>query len=209
MQAATQRPTRWKLEMADRIPSLATRLVGERIVLRPPKENDAVRLSRVLEQNASHLRPWSPAPPRGTNPAAPVELTRSIANQRKQWRQGRGFTFLITGREQTAPILGRIALSEIVRGVFQNAYVGYWTVRERGGQGLASEALELLIRFAFQDAELHRLQAAVMSSNRPSRRVLDKARFRLEGTSERYLQINGRWEDHLIYALTSEERPRL
>ncbi len=191
--------------MPDRIPSLATRLVGERILLRPPKENDALRFSRVLEQNASHLRPWSPAPPRGINPAAPVELSRSIANQRKQWRQGRSFTFLIFGREQSAPILGRIALSEVVRGVFQNAYIGYWTVRERGGQGLASEALQLVLRFAFKDAELHRIQAAVMSSNRASRRVLEKARFRMEGMSERYLQINGRWEDHLIYALTSEE----
>lgn len=193
--------------MADSIPSLSTRLHGARVLLRPPTENDSLRISRALEQNAGHLRPWSPAPAPGSNPAAPLELVRSIANQRKQWRAGRTFAWLILDREKPQQLLGRITLSEIVRGPFQNAYVGYWTTRERGRRGIATEALELVCDFAFHQANLHRIQAAVMAANAASRRVLEKVGFRMEGVAERYLQINGRWEDHLMYALTSEERP--
>jgi len=209
--AAAMLPLPWTPDrteaMADRIPSLSTRLLGERVLLRPPTEKDSLRLSRALEKNLAHLRPWSPSSPPGTNPAAPVELVRSIAYQRKQWRLGRTFAWLILARANPQQLLGRITLSEIVRGSFQDAYVGYWTTRDQGRQGLATAALELVCDFAFRSANLHRVQAAVMPSNTASRRVLEKVGFRMEGVAERYLRINGHWEDHLMYALTSEERP--
>jgi ribosomal-protein-alanine N-acetyltransferase len=114
----------------------------------------------------------------------------------------RGYAF---GIVRDHDLIGRIALNNIVRGVFQNAYVGYFVGRDHNGMGLATEAVRLLAVHAFDDLALHRLQAAVMLDNPGSMRVLEKAGFRREGVARRYLQIDGTWVDHVLFALTSEE----
>jgi len=93
----------------------------------------------------------------------------------------------------------------VLRGAFQNAYLGYWIDGERQGRGLTTEAVVAATSFAFEAAGLHRVQAAVMPRNLASQRVLEKAGYRREGVAERYLCIAGRWEDHQIFALTAEE----
>jgi ribosomal-protein-alanine N-acetyltransferase len=102
-------------------------------------------------------------------------------------------------------LIGRIALNNIVRGVFQNAYLGYFVGRDHNRMGFATEAVQTLTAHAFHDLALHRLQAAVMLDNPGSMRVLEKAGFRREGVARRYLQINGAWVDHVLFAITSEE----
>ncbi|MBI3725865.1 GNAT family N-acetyltransferase [bacterium] len=94
------------------------------------------------------------------------------------------------------------------RGPFRNAHLGYWIDREHQGRGLTTEAVRLLLAFAFGPLALHRVQAAVMPRNRASCRVLEKAGFRREGLARRYLMIDGKWRDHLIYAITIEESAR-
>jgi ribosomal-protein-alanine N-acetyltransferase len=96
-------------------------------------------------------------------------------------------------------------VSSIQRGPFQNAYVGYWIDERMAGKGYTPEALVVAMRFAFEDLRLHRLQIAIIPRNRPSRRVVEKLGLRLEGIAERYLEINGVWEDHMRYAITTEE----
>ena len=91
------------------------------------------------------------------------------------------------------------------RGPFQNAYVGYWIGEEFAGRGYIPEALVVLVRFAFEDLKLHRIQVAIIPRNSNSRRVVEKLALREEGVAERYLEINGIWEDHLRYAMTAEE----
>src|SRR5207342_3877462 len=102
-------------------------------------------------------------------------------------------------------LVGRVALNEVVRGVFGNAYLGYFVDEAVNGRGYATEAVRLAVRFAFAEASLHRVQAAVVPRNTASVRVLEKAGFREEGYAERYLCINGVWEDHRIFAITSED----
>jgi len=104
-------------------------------------------------------------------------------------------------------VVGRITLSSVVLGAWRNANLGYWVARDRGGRGYATEAVALAVRYAFEDAGLHRVQAAVMPRNAPSIRVLEKNRFRPEGLAARYLQIHRAWEDHLLFAVTREEWP--
>jgi ribosomal-protein-alanine N-acetyltransferase len=94
-----------------------------------------------------------------------------------------------------------------VRGAWQNATLGYFVGEAWGGRGYASEAVRQAVEFAFNRIGLHRVQAAVMPRNVRSIRVVEKNGFRLEGMAERYLQIDGRWEDHLIYSITSDEWP--
>jgi ribosomal-protein-alanine N-acetyltransferase len=100
---------------------------------------------------------------------------------------------------------GEINLSDIRRGSFQNGYVGYWIDVAQAGNGYVPEACVLLFGFAFDELGMHRLQIAIVPRNAPSRRVVRKLGLRGEGIACRYLEINGRWEDHVRYAITAEE----
>jgi RimJ/RimL family protein N-acetyltransferase len=106
---------------------------------------------------------------------------------------------------QSGELLGRIRLSTVFRGPWQNANLGYFVGHRHNGKGIATAAVKLTARFAFEAAGLHRLQAAVMPWNKASRRVLAKAGFREEGFARNYLQINGKWEDHVLHAMTRED----
>ena len=102
-------------------------------------------------------------------------------------------------------LVGEINLNAIQRGPFQNAYIGYWIDEAKAGQNLVPEAVVILTRFAFEELRLHRLQIAIIPRNARSRRVMEKLCYREEGVAERYLEINGVWEDHIRYAITVEE----
>jgi ribosomal-protein-alanine N-acetyltransferase len=112
---------------------------------------------------------------------------------------------LLTEREKEGAIVGRVALGGVLRGAFQNAYLGYWVDEDRQNRGLMTEAVAAATAFAFGPAGLHRVQAAVMPRNVASQRVLEKAGYRQEGLAQRYLCIAGQWEDHLLFATTAEE----
>ena len=91
------------------------------------------------------------------------------------------------------------------RGPFQSASIGYWVDARHAGHGYVPEGVALIIRYGFDDLHLHRLEAAIVPRNAASRRVAAKLGLREEGTSERFLQINGVYEDHVRYAITAEE----
>lgn len=183
---------------------LATRIFSDRLVLRAPVEADVNAIRRLHLDNAEHLRPWSPAAEPGADPFSPPALARLVVAQRKSWLEDRAYTLLIEEREAPGQLAGRIALTEVVRGVFQSAVLGYWVDRRRQGQGLMTEAVAAVVRFAFDDLRLHRVQAAVVPHNLASRRVLTKTGFREEGVALRYLKIAGRWQDHVIHAITDD-----
>jgi ribosomal-protein-alanine N-acetyltransferase len=184
--------------------ALSTRLVGERVALRPPRTSDIPGLRRLLADNAAHLRPWSPAAASGQDPLSLVEITRTITSQRRAWKEDRTYALLIEAPETDA-LIGRVVLSEVARGPFQNAYLGYWIDHRWQGKGLTTEAVRLTTRFAFDVLGLHRVQAAVIPHNVASRRVLSKLGYREEGIAQRYLSIAGAWQDHVIYAITRED----
>jgi len=115
---------------------------------------------------------------------------------------GTGFGF---GIFVDARLVGEITLSSIQRGPFQNGFVGYWIDEAMAGNGLAPEATVAVLRFAFEELALHRIEIAIVPRNRASRRVVEKLDLREEGVALRYLEIDGHWEDHVRYAVTSEE----
>ncbi|NLA35432.1 MAG: GNAT family N-acetyltransferase, partial [Actinobacteria bacterium] len=96
-------------------------------------------------------------------------------------------------------------ISSVHRGPFQSAYIGYWIDQRLAGNGYMPEAVVLTLRFAFEQMGLHRLQISIIPRNTASRRVVEKLGLRNEGVAERYLEINGVWEDHIRYAVTAEE----
>jgi ribosomal-protein-alanine N-acetyltransferase len=101
-------------------------------------------------------------------------------------------------------IIGAASLSQIFRGGFQNAYLGYYVASPYAGRGYMTEALQLMLRYAFKDLKLHRLEANIQPGNAASIALVKRAGFVLEGYSERYLKVCGRWRDHERWALTLE-----
>jgi len=186
-------------------PSLTTRIASERLVLRPPRASDVPELRRLLRANAAHLRPWEPAPEPGQDPSSLTAIANRIARQRRDWKRGDSYALLVTLREAGEPIVGRVNLGGVLRGAFSNAYLGYWIDEGHQSRGLMSEAVRGILAFAFGTAGLHRVQVAIMPRNAPSLRVVEKVGVRREGFAERYLRIAGIWEDHVIFAMTSEE----
>jgi len=175
-----------------------------RVALRAPRVSDAPRLLENAVRSQDHLAPWSPAPEPGQIDVAHVR--ERILEQRRDFRADRHYRFCLTlGRE--GPIIGRVALSQVVRGVFQNAYLGYWIDVEHARKGLMTEAVRLVLDVAFRDLALHRVQAAIIPHNVASLGVARNVGFRQEGRAERYLKLAGAWQDHLLFALTADEWP--
>ncbi len=186
------------------LPPLSTRLVTGRLVLRPPQASDVPEVRRLLRANAEHLRPWSPVPRSGEDPSSLTEISKAILRQRKEWSHGEAYVLFAEDGTDGA-LVGRVALTGVMRGAFMSSHLGYWIDVEHQGKGYMTEAVAAVVTFAFAEVGLHRVQAAVMPRNAASLRVLAKLGFRKEGESLRYLQIAGRWEDHHIFALTAEE----
>jgi ribosomal-protein-alanine N-acetyltransferase len=103
-------------------------------------------------------------------------------------------------------ITGVFTISQIVRGAFQSAYLGYYAHQRHANQGLMREAMEQVLDHAFGPLALHRLEANIQPGNQPSIALARGAGFRLEGFSPRYLLIGGQWRDHERYAITADER---
>lgn len=179
-------------------------LVGRRLVMRPLVADDFGQWREVRTVNEEWLTKWEPARISGQPDVVKNRQafsSRCAARQRER-QLGTGYGFGVFVDNQLA---GEMNVSAIQRGPFQNAYVGYWIDQRLAGQEYTPEALVVAMRFAFEELRLHRLQIAIIPRNRPSRRVVEKLGIRLEGMAERYLEINGTWEDHLRYAITVED----
>ena len=184
-----------------RVP-LSTTLTGPRLLLRPPQPSDVAELTMLYARNRKHRRSSKPASPPGIDPTSRDVVRAEVRRHRREWRDDEAYRFCVFEDGRAA---GGIALGGVQRGGFANAYLGYWIDVDRQGRGLMTEAVALVLDFAFGAAGLHRVQVAVMPSNAASRRVVAKAGFREEGLALRYLEIDGRWEDHVLHAITAEE----
>jgi [ribosomal protein S5]-alanine N-acetyltransferase len=171
------------------------------IYLRRLEVADAEALLEMLLRDRSFLDQWEPTR---------SERFYKLESHQKRLEALQGDEsfadfgiFLADGDE----LVGRIQLSGISRGPFQNAYLGYFVSERHNGRGYATEAVRQAVHAAFGELGLHRVQAGVIPRNLASIRVLEKAGFREEGLALRYLQIAGVWEDHKLYAVTAEEWP--
>jgi ribosomal-protein-alanine N-acetyltransferase len=115
---------------------------------------------------------------------------------------GSGFGFGIFTQQR---FVGELTISSISRGPLQSAFIGYWIDEAVAGQGLMPEAVVVALQYAFESLRLHRVEINIIPRNSASRRVVEKLGLRFEGVAERYLEIDGAWEDHARYAITAEE----
>ncbi|MCL4314053.1 MAG: GNAT family N-acetyltransferase [Actinobacteria bacterium] len=179
------------------------KLHGRRVELRTLTVADYEAWHEVRVRCRDWLVPWEP---RTYGEVLPEEDRASFAyrcqarERERQLGTGYGFGIFLFGT-----FVGEISLSSIQRGPFQSAMIGYWIDKQVAGRGLMPEAVVTVMSFAFEELGLHRLEIAIVPRNRASRRVMEKLGLREEGIALRYLEIDGRWEDHVRYAITVEE----
>jgi ribosomal-protein-alanine N-acetyltransferase len=164
-----------------------------RVLLRPPNAEDRDAFLAAVRRSRSLHHPW-------VQPPSTAE--RYDAYLRSLGQPSRAGFFLCL--RETGDLAGVVNLSEIVRGIFQSAYLGYYAFVPHAGQGLMAEGLTLALREAFGRMRLHRLEANIQPENRASIALVEKLGFRKEGYSPRYLKINGRWRDHERWAVLRE-----
>ena len=186
----------WPLSLRPK--PVETALVGENLYLRHPTFGDYRQWALVRGQSAGFLKPWEPLWPR--DDLTPEGFHRRMERFRQDMRQGRSLPYLIFSLQDNQ-LLGGINVSNIRRGICQMASIGYWMGSAHAGQGHMNAALALLLPYLFDHQGLHRLEAACMPHNHASIAVLRRQGFHLEGKARRYLQINGKWEDHLLFGL--------
>jgi len=177
---------------------------GHRVMLRALEASDFSEWKEVRLNNIEWLTKWEPTRPAGM-PDVINDRNAFAArcNARDRERHlGSGYGFGIFVEEK---LCGEINISSIQRGPFQSCYVGYWIDERCAGNGYTPEALAVVLQYAFEEIGLHRVQVAIIPRNASSRRVVEKLSLRDEGIAKRYLEINGEWEDHIRFAITSEE----
>ena len=182
------------------------RLETERLTLRLPRHADFRPWTALRESSRDFLTPWEPT-------WAVDHLTRKSFTGRVYWAQralGQGNAVpLFIVRRADDSFLGAITLDNIRRGPAQSATLGYWIGQPFARQGYMREAIEAVVHYAFRGQDLSRVEAACLPENVASRGVLEKAGFKYEGVAQSYLQINGRWRNHVLYAhLRGDRRGR-
>ncbi len=179
-------------------------MFGRRVMLRTLTVADFASWRAVRLASATWLEPWEPKKnqhaPDPINDRDAFAMRCSARQRERQLGNGYGFGIFVDG-----DFVGEINLNSVQRGAFQSGYVGYWIAHAAAGNGYMPEAVVTLMRYAFEELYLHRLQISIIPRNFRSRRVMEKLGLRDEGIAERYLEINGVWEDHVRYAITSEE----
>jgi ribosomal-protein-alanine N-acetyltransferase len=172
---------------------LATR-PGSRVELRDLTLSDREAFLEMVRESRELHRPWTYPPERGDQ--FDDLVSRTVRDD---------FACLVTTLVASGEIVGIFTISQIVRGYFQSAYLGYYASARHAGKGLMAESMLLVLDHAFGPLALHRLEANIQPGNAPSVALARGAGFRLEGYSPRYLLIGGRWRDHERYAITADE----
>jgi len=175
-------------------------LEGDRVRLRPPRAADFPEWSVLRRNSREFLQPWEPAWP--ADELSFLAWRRRLAAYQRELDLGLGFAFFVFRKEDEA-MVGGVTLSNVRRGVAMMGSIGYWAAQPYTRNGYTYEAVKAVTQFAFGRLGLHRLEAACVPENAPSRNLLEKAGFRHEGKATAYLKINGVWRDHLTFGLVA------
>jgi ribosomal-protein-alanine N-acetyltransferase len=182
------------------------RIETERMTLRLPIHADYRAWAALRDQSVAFLQPWEPS-------WSEDHLTRKAFANRVYWAQrtvaqGTALPLFLIRRADES-LLGAITLDNIRRGPAQAGTLGYWVGQAHARQGYMREAIQGVVHYAFSVMDLSRIEAACLPENAASRGVLELCGFKYEGVAQSYLQINGRWRNHVLYAnLRSDRRGR-
>jgi ribosomal-protein-alanine N-acetyltransferase len=176
-----------------------------RVTLRAPILSDYPQWARLREESHAFLAPWEPIWP--VDDLTKLAFRRRIRRYQREIRNGTGYPFFIFSPDEET-LLGGLTLAQIQRGVTQSGVLGYWMGAPHAGKGLMSAAVRAVIGFAFDTIHLNRIEAACLPHNAASTALLEKVGFTREGYARKYLCIDGRWQDHVLYGLVRDDPRR-
>ena len=168
--------------------------MGNGVVIRTPRRLDEATVLAAVRRSRKLHRPW----------VSPPATARAFQEYLASKRRPNHVAFFVWSQRHN-DLVGVVNLSEIVRGNFQSAYLGYYAFAPYARRGLMREGLAQVIAHAFKKLGLHRLEANIQPGNSASRALVRSLGFRREGFSPRYLKINGRWQDHERWAISAED----
>lgn len=173
-------------------------------MLRPLAATDFEAWSEVRLRNGEWLTRWEPMPLiTSPDPAKSRDaFTHRCAARDRERQSGNAYCL---GLFVNNVFAGEVNLNSVMRGAMQSGTIGYWIDEAKAGNSYVSEAVLVLMKFAFEELRLHRMEVCIVPRNANSRRVVEKLQLREEGVAERFLEINGVWEDHVRYGFTIEE----
>ncbi|MDB5080071.1 MAG: alanine acetyltransferase [Chloroflexi bacterium] len=181
------------------------RLDIDNLYLRLLEEKDIPELLKLYQDNWAFLQPWEPYRPESFFTSDNFRYMVQADQAATCADEAYAFGLFLADSDR---LIGRYRLSWVMRGCAETCNLGYFLAEAYNGRGYSTRAVKRIIRFAFEELGLHRVFAATMINNIASQRVLEKAGFRREGTALRFLKINNRWEDHCMFAITTEDLPQ-
>ena len=177
-------------------PESGLRIEGQGVRLRPPRASDFAEWQNLRAVSRDFLQPWEPTWPQ--DDLSRAAFRRRLLAYARDRDAGAAYPFFIFRAGDDA-LTGGITLSNVRRGVAQMGSIGYWCGQPYARQGHTLAAVRALCDFAFRSLGLHRVEAACIPDNAPSRTLLLKAGFEEEGYARAYLKINGNWRDHVLF----------
>jgi len=178
---------------------------GDGVFLRLPRSGDYVEWAELRARSRAFLTPWEPTWP--ADDLTRTAFRRRLRRYQKDVRDGQAYPFFIFS-SHSGKLVGGCTLSNVRRGVAQTCSLGYWVGEPHQKRGYTGAAVRALIPFVFDQLKLHRLEAACLPTNEPSRALLTACGFTHEGFARNYLRIDGAWRDHLLFAILSSD-PRV
>jgi ribosomal-protein-alanine N-acetyltransferase len=163
-----------------------------------PERGDWEAWASLRASSRGFLEPWEPSWP--PDALSRLSYRARVARYVEDWRTDQAYNFFVFDDDA---LVGGIGLSNVRRGVSETASLGYWVGEPYARQGYMSAALPLVLDFSFERLRLHRVEAACLPTNIPSRALLTRAGFHQEGHARQYLCIEGKWQDHLLFAMLS------
>ncbi|UDL96112.1 MULTISPECIES: GNAT family N-acetyltransferase [Lichenihabitans] len=179
----------------------STFLRGDRVFLRPAEMRDYEQWSTLRDRSRTFLTPWEPIWP--ADDLTRASFRRRIRAHAEEIEADDAYPFLIFREDET--LIGGLTIGQVTRGVSQTATLGYWMGQPYAGHGYMSRAVRAAAHFTFGTLRLHRFEAACLAHNNASIRVLERVGFQREGFARSYLRINGRWQDHILFALLESD----
>ena len=181
-------------------PNSVAGIRGQKVFLRPPTIVDYPQWAEIRSASRQFLAPWEPIWP--VDELSRLGFRRRIKRYQREIQEGLGYPFFVFSADENV-LLGGLTVSHVQRGVTQSASIGYWMGERHARRGYMTDAVRSAIGFAFETLRLHRLEAACLPHNAASVRLLEKTGFAREGHARSYLCIDGRWQDHLLFAIVN------
>lgn len=177
-------------------------LETDRLYLLSPDSVNADSAAEYHCRNRKHMEEFEPV---REDEYFTVPFQRDLLQrQDREWKEGKGYRLYISPKEQRELVIGFVGLSNVIMGPFCSCFIGCQTDKDFQSKGIMTEAVNQVVRFAFESLGLHRIEGNIMPRNRASIKMAEKCGFVNEGISKKYLNINGVWEDHIHFVKLNE-----